>query len=414
MTIARHVNSGPLRGSLLAFVVILLAACGDGDTGSAGPTDGARGPHGGRLLADSSFSLEITIVETGRPPQFRIFPYSDGQPVDPSRVDLEIDLTRLGGRIDRFSFAPQADYLAGSGTVTEPHSFDVAVRARYDGRQYRWTFASYEGRTSISAAAANEAGVRVEPAGPALLVETLGVLGRVDFAPDARATLRARFPGQVLKVLRTVGDQVKAGQVLARIESNSSLQPYTLVSPIKGTVIERLTNEGDVAGEAPLFVVGDLERLIVDFHIFASDLGRIRPGQKVTVSTVDGRTRTETGIAAFLPTQETATQTIIARAPLPNPDGAWLPGMTVKGQVVVEERDVPLAVRTEALQRFRDFTVVFAKVGDTYEVRMLELGRGTPEWTEVLSGIDPGQDYVVANSFLIKADIEKSGASHDH
>lgn len=414
MTIARRVNSGPLLGSLLAFALILLAGCGDGDTGSAGPTDGARGPHGGRLLADSSFSLEITIVETGRPPQFRIFPYSDGQPVDPSQVDLEIDLTRLGGRIDRFSFAPQADYLAGSGTVTEPHSFDVAVRARYDGRQYRWTFASYEGRTSISAAAANEAGVRVEPAGPALLVETLGVLGRVDFAPDARATLRARFPGQVLKVLRTVGDQVKAGQVLARIESNSSLQPYTLVSPIKGTVIERLTNEGDVAGEAPLFVVGDLERLIVDFHIFASDLGRIRPGQKVTVSTVDGRTRTETGIATFLPTQETATQTIIARAPLPNPDGAWLPGMTVKGQVVVEERDVPLAVRTEALQRFRDFTVVFAKIGDTYEVRMLELGRGTPEWTEVLSGIDPGQDYVVANSFLIKADIEKSGASHDH
>ncbi|MDP3655928.1 MAG: HlyD family secretion protein, partial [Brevundimonas sp.] len=49
-----------------------------------------------------------------------------------------------------------------------------------------------------------------------------------------------------------------------------------------------------------------------------------------------------------------------------------------------------------------------------YEVRMLELGRRTPEWTEVLSGIEPGAEYVVDGAFLIRADVEKSGASHDH
>ncbi len=74
----------------------------------------------------------------------------------------------------------------------------------------------------------------------------------------------------------------------------------------------------------------------------------------------------------------------------------------------------PLAVRTRALQPFRDFTVVYAKVGDTYEVRMLDLGRRTEEWTEVLGGIEPGTTYVVDGAFLIRADIEKSGASHDH
>ena len=75
---------------------------------------------------------------------------------------------------------------------------------------------------------------------------------------------------------------------------------------------------------------------------------------------------------------------------------------------------MPLAVRTDALQRFRDFTVVYAQVGDTYEVRMLDLGRQTPEWTEVLGGIDPGVTYVSENAFLITADVMKSGASHDH
>ena len=71
-------------------------------------------------------------------------------------------------------------------------------------------------------------------------------------------------------------------------------------------------------------------------------------------------------------------------------------------------------MRTKALQPFRDFTVVYAKVGDTYEVRMLDLGRRTEEWTEVLGGIEPGATYVVDGAFLIRADIDKSGASHDH
>ena len=84
------------------------------------------------------------------------------------------------------------------------------------------------------------------------------------------------------------------------------------------------------------------------------------------------------------------------------------------GEAVVGAHSTPLAVRTQALQRFRDFTVVFARIENTYEVRMLELGRRSPEWTEVLGGLEPGEVYVSENAYLIRADIEKSGASHDH
>jgi len=88
--------------------------------------------------------------------------------------------------------------------------------------------------------------------------------------------------------------------------------------------------------------------------------------------------------------------------------------MAVEGRVVVGEEEVPLAVRTPALQRFRDFTVVYGRFGDTYEVRMLQLGRQTPEWTEILGGLEPGTTYVTENAFLIRADVEKDGAVHDH
>ena len=86
----------------------------------------------------------------------------------------------------------------------------------------------------------------------------------------------------------------------------------------------------------------------------------------------------------------------------------------MRARVVVEETQVPLAVRRSALQTFRDFDVVYARVGDVYEVRMLELGRSDDVHIEVLGGLSEGEIYVTANSYLVKADIEKSGASHDH
>ena len=82
--------------------------------------------------------------------------------------------------------------------------------------------------------------------------------------------------------------------------------------------------------------------------------------------------------------------------------------------MTIGETPVELAVPLSALQRFREFDVVFAQVGETYEVRMLSLGRRDSRAAEVLDGVDPGTVIVTDNSYLIKADIEKAGASHDH
>ena len=114
------------------------------------------------------------------------------------------------------------------------------------------------------------------------------------------------------------------------------------------------------------------------------------------------------------PHGESGSQATIARVVLDNADGRWTPGQFVEGRVTIGTTPVELVVPLSALQRFRDFDVVFAQVGDTYEVRMLELGRRDASYVEVLDGLAPGTVFVSENSYLIKADIEKSGASHDH
>jgi cobalt-zinc-cadmium efflux system membrane fusion protein len=88
--------------------------------------------------------------------------------------------------------------------------------------------------------------------------------------------------------------------------------------------------------------------------------------------------------------------------------------MFVTGDLIVDTISPPVVVRRQAVQRFRDWEVVFVRYGESYEARPVKLGMGDGEWVEVVSGLRQGEDYVTENSFLIKADILKSGASHDH
>ncbi len=408
--------------ALAALFLVPLAACGGGDAPAEGEAaaegapaaDYERGPHNGRMLRDGDFAIEVTIFEDGVPPEYRMYAYRDDQPISPGEVELRVQLKRLDGEVNNFRFAAQEGYLRGDGVVIEPHSFDVTVAATEGGRRHRWEFASYEGRVTFPAEAAEAAGIKVERVGPASLSETIEIIGYVELEPSATSNVGARFPGRVVSAGPNVGDFVRAGQVLARVESSESMQIYAITAPVSGVITERLTNVGDVAGAGPIYVISDPNRTRAVFPIFPRDMERVRAGQEIQLGLLEGDRSVTSRIANFLPGADQATGALLARAALPNRDGFWRPGMRVRGVVTIQSRQVPLAVRTEALQAFRDFTVVFAQVGNTYEVRMLELGTRGPEWTEVLGGIKPAQAYVTAGSYVIKADIEKAGASHDH
>ena len=406
-----------IRALTALMMIVPLAACGGGAETTAEEGKSAepeKGPNRGRMLRDGDFAVEMTIFEDGVPPMYRVYPSRDGKPVDPKTVKLTVTLKRLDGEINRFAFKPEGAYLAGDGVVVEPHSFDVEVVAVENGKRHVWKFANPEGRSKISAAAAKDGGIEIETVGPAVISDVREVEGVVQLATSARSEIRAQFPGKVMLVTKAVGDYVKKGQLLARIESSESLQIYPVYSPVSGVVAERNANVGNVAIDQPIYVITDPGQTMVVFNIFPRDLGTIRPGQKVDIETLDGKPIAASVLGGYLPEGNAAAGTALVRASLPNRDGRWRPGMALHGRVTVNSVTVPLAVRTEALQRFRDFTVVFANFGEDYEVRMLELGRKTPEWTEVLSGIKPGTRYAVKGAFLIRADVEKSGASHDH
>jgi cobalt-zinc-cadmium efflux system membrane fusion protein len=372
-----------------------------------------RGPNGGRLLTDGDFALELAIFEAGVPPEFHAWATQGGRPIAPREVELTVELARLGGAVDRIGFAPSGELLRGDAIVREPHSFDVSITAVHAGQTHRWAYESYEGRTTIAPDVAAAAGIETAIAGPGVIAETLVLYGVVN--PDITRVreVRARFPGVIRSVSRQIGDTVRAGETLATIESNESLQTYTVSAPIAGVVTARHAEPGEQTDTGDLFEIADFSSVWAEFNVFPRDRARVRQGQSVAV-TAEGGVEDSGTIGYLSPVGDRASQSLAARVVLDNADGRWTPGQFVEGGVTLVETSVALAVPLAALQTFRDFDVVFARVGDTYEVRMLTLGRRDAAHVEVLDGLAPGTVYVAANSYLVKADIEKAGASHDH
>ena len=391
------------------------AASAEGGHGAGGAPEYERGPNNGRMLRDGELGIEVTIYEPDIPPQSRIYPFKNGKPLDPSEVKLVVELHRFGSRVDTIHYKKEGDYLMGDKVVEEPHSFDVKVMAEHGGKRAQWEYQSYEGRVAMHPAAIETAGIKIEAAGPAKLRTLVEMNGKIVANPDKVAHVTPRFPGVVLEARKKLGDMVKKDEVLAVVESNDSLRPYEIKSQIAGRVIKRDAVLGEaVTQETTLYIIADLSTISVDLAVPRADFPKLKEGQKVVIGG-GGEQAGEATLTYLSPIGAEETQTMMARAEMPNAETQWQPGLFVTAQVVVEETEVPIAVKASGLQTFRDWDVVFMVDGTTFEIAILELGRRDGDIVEVVSSpLKPGTKYVTENSFVVKADVLKSGASHDH
>jgi len=404
------------------FFTAVLAACGSShpehgsESGHAEHGSEAapeKGPHGGNLLKSGDFTLELSIFETGVPPEFRAWASYNGEALAPEQVDLNIKLTRLGGKVDDINFRAQSDFLRGDTVIYEPHSFVVSITAQYNGQTHTWEYDNFEGRTKIADDVADAFELETEIAGPQLLEEILTVRGRIVPNVEGVREVSARFDGAIRSVRAGQGETVKQGQTLATVESNESLQTYSIKAPIDGVITRRNANAGEQTAGRELFKIMNTSSVWAELALFPKDLARVTVGDTVRISPATGG-KTVEGKIARIDVMAGSSQAVDAIVVLNSPPPGLKPGTFVTAQIKVAQHQADLAVKRVGLQPFRDFTVVYAKIGEQYEVRMLDLGRQDGEWAQVMGGLEPGTRYVTENSYLIKADIEKSGASHDH
>ena len=190
---------------------------------------------------------------------------------------------------------------------------------------------------------------------------------------------------------------------------------YALKSPINGTVTRKQVVVGQVIELSQiLFEVADLNTVWAEVSIPTKNLGVVKVGQSVSVAAT-AFAQTEAGKITYIaPLIDAQSRTATARVVLNNQNRNWLVGLPVNVDLVANEVNVPLAVSVEAIHSLHYGDVVFGRYGEYFEARPVELGRRDSKYVEVLSGLNEGEKYAAGNSFVVKAELGKGGASHDH
>jgi membrane fusion protein, heavy metal efflux system len=197
--------------------------------------------------------------------------------------------------------------------------------------------------------------------------------------------------------------------------SEENLARYEIRSPVSGLITEKEIALGQTLKEDDhIYTVADMSTVWVALRVYPRDLGVINVGKKATIKAIALDLVGEGEITFITPLIGEQTRTATARVELENKESRWRPGMFVAGELATQEILVPVAVSADAVQTLRDWTVVFGRYGQYFEARPLELGIGDGQMIEVREGFHAGEQYAAGNSFAIKAELGKSGASHDH
>lgn len=270
------------------------------------------------------------------------------------------------------------------------------------------------GLIRLTPAQVRAADITLATAAPATLRERLPLYGVITPNAERVRDITPRFPGVIRSVRKRPGDAVRQGETLATVESNESLQTYALASPLAGVVTARNANPGEQTGDRVLFTVADLSTVWVEVALFPRDRTRVQAGQSVQVRSGETGQVAEGKVVYVAPFGSASNQTLAARVLLDNAEGQWAPGLYVTVDVTLARQEVPVAVRNEAIQVLDGAPAVFVERPGGFQPVPVETGRSDGEATEIVRGLAAGERYVAGNSFILKSELGKGEAAHEH
>lgn len=187
---------------------------------------------------------------------------------------------------------------------------------------------------------------------------------------------------------------------------------YAVKAPFGGSVTQRTAFVGRyVDTNAQLFEIVDTSSMWAEVALAEADLGSVKVGAPVVV-TLDGLSGREFRgkIAHIAPFIDPQTRTAKGRVRLANPGGVLKANMYGRARVAAGNAAVGTAVPAGAVQEVKSVKFVFVrKSPEEFEARRVQLasGRREGDLVEIASGLDIGEEVVVAGSFLLKTEILK-------
>jgi membrane fusion protein, heavy metal efflux system len=213
--------------------------------------------------------------------------------------------------------------------------------------------------------------------------------------------------------LRAIGIE----QLNNQCNDDCDLTLYEIRSPSDGVITDKHVVQGELLSEQSRpFVISNLDRIWVNLTVYQKDLEKIKTGQHVRVISGYGIPDVESVIDYISPKVSEETRSATARVVIDNQDQKWRPGLFVSVQVTLSNFTGDIVIPKTAVESIDNQSVVFLKTKEGFESHPVELGRSDDTHVEVLDGLEPGEQYVTKNAFVLKAQMQKSsfGDGHGH
>lgn len=249
---------------------------------------------------------------------------------------------------------------------------------------------------------------------------TIELPGEVGFDENKLAHISPRFPGIAQRANYNVGEYVNAGQVMAIVESNESMNPYEIKAPISGWVIEKHITPGEfVSGENSIFVLADLSTVWINLAVYPREINRVRKGQTAHLKAIGSEETTAGTIDYITPLVDLRTRSATARVTLSNDYNEWRPGTFVQATITTPGKDTTLIVEKDAVQYLDERSVVFVSSElNVFQPVDVVIGDSDANYVQILGGLPESATYVSKGAFELKAKIVTSNmdahAGHGH
>ena len=208
------------------------------------------------------------------------------------------------------------------------------------------------------------------------------------------------------------------GRLTAYGNATGSGSQFVLKSPTAGTVVERNLNPGqelrpDQPGN-PLFVITDPTRLWVIVDTNESDQGSLKVGTPLVIMSnqfpEDAFAGTLTQLSDFV---DPVSRTLKVRGSVPNPERILKGEMFVSARVKVPKGDVPTVnAKAVYLSGVRNYAFVRTG-GNTFTRKPVRVGRELDGRMPVLSGLQEGEEAVVAGNLFLDQIIASARAEEE-
>lgn len=213
--------------------------------------------------------------------------------------------------------------------------------------------------------------------------------------------------------LHTIGLTEPEIEKLSGVSDEGKQRYYEIRSPIAGRVTSRNLVLGQAVGtEKEIFTIADLGTVWVEVAIAPNDLVFAKEGQEIRVQS--GTQRSVGKIIALSPVIDPDTRSARAVGEIDNSSGSWKLGDFAAVQLVGGAQEVNLLVPRDAVQTIKGAKVVFVSQGDGFKARPVTTGREDSANIEILSGLEFGEAIATKNTFILKAELGKSEAEHQH